>query len=31
MVWNEAIRGETPKRTVTIGDAGDVDADFTIR
>lgn len=31
-VWNEAIRGDAPKRTVTIGESGgDVDADFTIR
>ena len=31
-VWNETIRGEAPKRTVTIPDGGgDVDADFTLR
>jgi plastocyanin len=31
-VWNETIRGDPPRRTVTIADAGgDVDADFTIR
>jgi plastocyanin len=31
-VWNETIRGEAPKRTVTIPESGgDVDADFTIR
>jgi len=31
-VWNESIRGDPPKRTVTMGDAGDVDAvDFVIR
>mgnify|MGYP003694714719 CR=1 FL=1 len=30
VVWNEAIHGDPPKRTVTIGEAGgDVDADFT--
>ena len=32
MVWNEAIRGDTPRKTITIGESGgDVDADFTIR
>ena len=31
VVWNEAVRGDAPKRTVTIGESGDVDADFTIR
>jgi plastocyanin len=31
LVWNEAIRGDPPKRTITTGDTGDVDADFTIR
>jgi len=31
IVWNEAIRGDAPRKTITIGDAGDVDADFTIR
>ncbi len=32
LVWNEAIRGDAPRKTVTIGEAaGDVDADFTIR
>jgi plastocyanin len=32
VVWNETIRGDAPRRTITIGDAGgDVDADFTIR
>jgi len=31
-VWNETLRGDPPKRTVTIGDGGgDVDADFSIR
>jgi plastocyanin len=31
-VWNETIRGDPPKRNVTIGDGGgDTDADFTIR
>jgi plastocyanin len=31
-VWNETIRGDPPRRTVTIADTGgDVDADFTIR
>jgi plastocyanin len=31
-VWNETIRGDPPRRTVTIAEAGgDVDADFTIR
>jgi plastocyanin len=32
LVWNETIRGDPPRRTVTIGESGgDVDADFTIR
>lgn len=31
VVWNEAIRGDAPKRMVTVGETGDVDADFTIR
>ena len=31
LVWNEAIHGDPPRRTVTMGEAGDVDADFTIR
>jgi plastocyanin len=31
VVWNEAIRGDPPKRTITMGETGDVDADFTIR
>jgi plastocyanin len=31
IVWNEAIRGDAPRRTVTVGESGDVDADFTIR
>jgi plastocyanin len=31
ILWNEAIHGDPPKRTVTMGEAGDVDADFTIR
>jgi hypothetical protein len=31
VVWNEALRGDAPRRTVTMTDAGDVDADFTIR
>ncbi|HTM25464.1 MAG TPA: hypothetical protein VL225_09750 [Vicinamibacterales bacterium] len=31
-VWNETIKGDPPKRTVTIGAAGgEADADFTIR
>ena len=31
-VWNETIRGDAPKRTVTIPEGGgDVDADFSIR
>ena len=31
-VWNETVRGDPPKRTVTIGEGGgDVDADFSIR
>lgn len=31
-VWNETIRGDGPKRTVTIPEGGgDVDADFSIR
>ena len=31
-VWNETIRGDAPRRTVTIGESGgDMDADFTIR
>jgi len=29
-VWNEAIRGEAPRRTVTVGES-DVDADFSIK
>ena len=31
VVWNEAIRGDPPKRVITMGETGDVDADFTIR
>ncbi len=31
LVWNEAVRGDVPRRTVTVGESGDVDADFTIR
>ena len=32
VVWNETVRGDPPKRTVTIGDGGgDVDADFSIK
>ncbi len=32
VVWNETVRGDTPRRVVTIPEAGgDVDADFTIR
>jgi len=31
LVWNEAIRGDPPRRTITMGETGDVDADFTIR
>ena len=32
VVWNETVRGDPPRRTVTIGDAGgDVDADFSIK
>jgi plastocyanin len=31
-VWNETVRGEQPRKTVTIGEAGgDSDLDFTIR
>lgn len=31
-VWNEMLRGDPPKKTVTIGDAGgDADVDFTIK
>ena len=31
-VWNEMIRGDAPRRTITIGESGgDTDADFTIR
>lgn len=31
-VWNETVRGDPPKRTVTIGEGGgDADADFSIR
>jgi hypothetical protein len=31
-VWNEMIRGEAPRKIVTIGESGgDTDADFTIR
>jgi len=31
-LWNETLRGDPPRRTVTIGDSGgDVDADFSIR
>ena len=31
-VWNETIRGDPPRKTVTIGEAGgEADADFTIR
>jgi plastocyanin len=31
-VWNETVRGDPPRRTVTIGDGGgDVDTDFSIR
>src|SRR4051812_20272080 len=31
-VWNEMIRGEPPRHTITIGEnGGDTDADFTIR
>ena len=31
-VWNETIRGEAPRKTITIGESGgDSDADFTIR
>ena len=31
-VWNEMLRGDPPRKTVTIGDAGgDVDADFAIK
>jgi plastocyanin len=32
VVWNETVRGDAPKRTITIPDTGgDADADFTIR
>jgi hypothetical protein len=31
-VWNETVRGDPPRRTVTIGEAGgDTDADFSIK
>jgi plastocyanin len=31
-VWNEAVHGNPPRRTVTVGEAGgDVDVDFSIR
>lgn len=31
-VWNETIKGDAPRRAVTIGpEGGDVDADFTLR
>jgi len=31
-VWNETVRGDPPRRTVTIGEGGgDADADFSIR
>jgi plastocyanin len=31
-VWNETVRGDPPRRAVTVAEAGgDVDADFTIR
>lgn len=31
-VWNEMLRGDPPKKTVTIGDTGgEVEADFTIK
>jgi plastocyanin len=30
LVWNEAIKGDAPKRTITV-ENGDVDADFIIR
>jgi len=31
VVWNESIRDEAPRRVVSVGESGDVDADFTIR
>ena len=32
MMWNETIRGEPPKKTITIPEAGgDVEADFSVR
>jgi plastocyanin len=31
VVWNEVIRGDPPRRTITMGETGDADADFTIR
>jgi plastocyanin len=31
VLWNEALRRDAPKRTVTVGETGEVDADFTIR
>jgi plastocyanin len=32
VVWNETVRGDPPRRTVTIGEGGgDVDLDFSIR
>ena len=31
-VWNETVRGDPPRRTVTVGDAGgEVEVDFSIR
>jgi plastocyanin len=31
-VWNETVRGDPPRRTVTVGDAGgDVEVDFSIK
>jgi hypothetical protein len=31
-VWNETVRGDAPRRSVTIpSSGGDVDADFAIR
>jgi plastocyanin len=32
VVWNEAIRGDAPRKTITVGESGgDVDADFSVR
>jgi plastocyanin len=32
VVWNETLRGEPPRRTITLGESGgEIDADFAIR